>query len=92
MYVFEFAIFKCFYISDRSYCSNLEPNRTETLMFGAVRNSKLARKKIEPNYQAYYTVRKSNLKIFVEPDLLATIVRKPNICTILQGIFGNKNW
>jgi hypothetical protein len=43
--------------------------------------------KIEPNYQASFTVRKSNLKIFVEPDLLATIVRKPNICKILQKLF-----
>jgi hypothetical protein len=53
-------------------------------------NSNSARKKIEPNYQAPFTVRKSNLKIFVEPDLLATIVRKPNICTILQKLFLKK--
>jgi hypothetical protein len=52
----------------------------------------LCMKKIEPNSQAYFTVRKSNLKIFVEPDLLSTIVRKSIICTILQKLFlKNKN-
>jgi hypothetical protein len=65
----------------------IELNRTLDFRFGS--KLKLGVKKIEPNYQAYFTVRKSNLKIFVKPDLLATIIRKPNICTILQKLFFN---
>jgi hypothetical protein len=70
-------------------------NRTEPHTF-VVRFSfkfELCMKKIQTElYQALFTVRKLKLKIFVEPDLLTTIVQIPNICTILRKlILKNKN-
>lgn len=41
---------------------------------------------LKTNYQPYFTDRQWNLEIFDETDFLAMIIRKPNICTILQKL------